>query len=61
MDTRLQRCLDGDIGRGELPLGLLRRARWWRALFDELRSRTPRRAPPGLRAEVMDRIRSTGS
>lgn len=61
MDEKLRRWLDGDIGRGELPLGLLRRARWWRGLFDDLRSRPPRRAPAGLRAEVMDRIRSAGS
>lgn len=58
MDDRLRRWLDGEIGRDELPPELRERARRWQALFEDLRSRDPARAPVGLEAEVMRRIRS---
>lgn len=58
MEARLQRCLDGEIGRGELPQDLRERAVRWQLLFMELRARGPTRAPSGLRAEVMARVRA---
>lgn len=61
MDTRLQRCLDGEIRRGELPPDLRERAARWQLLFMELRAGGPSRAPSGLRAEVMDRVRARSS
>lgn len=58
MKEQLRRWLDGELRSEKLPPELRERARRWEALFEDLRSRGPVRAPEGLESEVMRRVRA---